>query len=86
MCLNLLASLSQVEGDKIKKLSDFRPEFNDELERFKQSEEYYLKANAKLQKLIEVYEKRESYNYESEYYELEYENNVIREMIRCFMK
>jgi hypothetical protein len=42
MCLNLLASLSQVEGDKIKKLSDFR--------------------------------------------ELEYENNVIREMIRCFMK
>lgn len=38
-----------------------------------------------MQKVIEIHEKRDTYNYEAEYYELQYENNVIRETIRCFM-
>ena len=31
-----------------------------------------------MSKLTEIYEKREPYNYEAEYYELEYENKVVR--------
>ena len=41
--------------------------------------------NAKYQALVEIYEKRQNKNYEAEYYSLEHENYVIKEMIRCLM-
>lgn len=37
-------------------------------------------------KLVDIYEKRQAYNYEEQYYEMEYENKVVRETMRCFVR
>ena len=39
-----------------------------------------------MEKLIDVYEKRQPYNYEAKYYDMEYENRVVRETMRCFVR
>ena len=46
------------------------PKLQPEVGRFRDSQNYYFLKNLEMGKLVELFEKREPYNYEAEYYEL----------------
>jgi hypothetical protein len=51
-------------------MQHIHPKLEEEMARFKDSELYYFMDNLQMEKLVDLYEKREIYNYEAEYYDL----------------
>ena len=84
-CHELFAVL-QGEEDEVKNLASHVPMLSEELEEFAGTATAVYRLNAINQKLVEVFEKRGDYHYEEGYYDLQYENNVVRETARCFVK